>query len=210
MVYDTRAQQARCASLGFWPGPIDGIMGNLTRVAVTAATEAQRARGLPLVHPSGLTRVHWHWTAGTHRANSTDRAAYHTLIEGDGTILHVAEPTASRSHTRNANSGAIGISLCAMSGAVERPFSVGKYPVTMAQVAALVRETARICLAYDIPVSRWSTLSHAEIQPSLGIAQKQKWDICWLPDMAAPGDPIFIGDRIRNMVRAEIISTKGA
>ena len=43
-------------------------------------------------------------------------------------------------------------------------------------------------------------MSHSEVQPTLGIRQKQKWDINWLPDMAAPGDPITVGDRIRAMV----------
>lgn len=203
---DTRALQARCAALGFWPGPIDGKMGPRTQAAIAAATAAQAGRGRPLVHPSGLTRIHWHWTAGGHRANATDRAAYHVLIEGDGTVIRAAEPSAKRSHTLNANSGAVGISLCAMAGAVERPFSPGAYPITAAQIGALARETARACLAYDIPVSRWSTLSHAEVQPYLGIAQRQKWDITWLPGMSGPADPITVGDRIRELVRAEILS----
>lgn len=206
MTLDTRALQARCAALGFWPGPIDGKRGPRTEAAIAAATAAQRAKGLPLYHRSGLTRIHWHWTAGAHLANAVDRAAYHVLIEGDGTVIRAAEPSAARSHTRNANSGAIGISLCAMAGAVERPFAAGAYPVTAAQIGALARETARACLAYDIPVSRWSTLSHAEVQPTLAIAQRQKWDITWLPGMSGPADPITVGDRLRDLVRAEIIN----
>lgn len=125
-------------------------------------------------------------------------------------MIQVAASDAPRSHTLNANGGAIGISMCAMAGAVERPFSAGKCPVTAAQIGALARETARLCIVYDIPVSRWSTLSHAEIQPTLGIKQRNKWDICWLPVMAAPADPITVGDRIRDLVRAEIIAEKGA
>lgn len=210
MTYSARAIQARCAALGYWPGPIDGVRGRRTEAAIAEATAAQRARGLPLVHPSGLTRIHWHWTAGAYRANATDRAAYHVLIEGDGTLIRAAEPSAGRSHTLNANGGAIGISMCAMAGAQERPFSAGRYPITAAQIGALARETAKACLAYDIPVSRWSTLSHAEVQPSLGIAQRRKWDVCWLPGMAGPADPIAVGDRIRDLVRAEIIALKGA
>lgn len=210
MSYDVRRVQARCASLGFWPGPIDGVLGARTKAAEVAARASQAKRGLPFIHASGLTRIHWHWTAGAHTANATDRAAYHILIEGNGLVIQVASSAAPRSHTLNANGGAIGLSMCAMAGAVERPFSAGAYPVTPAQIGALARETARLCIAYDIPVSRWSTLSHAEIQPSLGIKQRNKWDVCWLPGMAAPADPITVGDRIRDLVRAEIIAQKGA
>ncbi|MFD2439715.1 peptidoglycan-binding protein [Paracoccus kondratievae] len=59
-----RARQARCAALGFWPGPIDGIDGPRTRLAYAAAQDAQAAKGLAFHHPTGITRIHWHWTAG--------------------------------------------------------------------------------------------------------------------------------------------------
>lgn len=210
MSYDVRRVQARCASLGFWPGPIDGVPGPRSRAAEAAARASQAKRGLPFIHPSGLTRIHFHWTAGGHTANADDRRAYHILIEGGGLVIQIAPCDAPRSHTLNANGGAVGISMCAMAGAVERPFSAGKSPVSSAQIGALAREAARLCIAYDIPVSRWSTLSHAEIQPSLGIKQRNKWDICWLPGMSGPADPVTVGDRIRELVRAEITSQKGA
>ncbi|MFD2439714.1 N-acetylmuramoyl-L-alanine amidase [Paracoccus kondratievae] len=112
--------------------------------------------------------------------------------------------TTSRSHTLNANGGAIGLAICAMAGAQERPFSWGKAPITPAQVSALARETARLCRTYDIPVSRWSTLSHAEVQPSLGVVQRAKWDITVLPGMDGPADPITVGDRLRDLVAREL------
>ena len=199
-----RARQARCAALGFWPGPIDGIDGRRTRAAFEAATAAQRARGLPFQHPSGITRIHGHWTGGGHVPNSTDLRAYHGLIPGDGAPVWPALPGALRSHTLNANGGAIGLAICAMAGAVERPFQLGTAPITPAQVCAFAREAARLCRLYDIPVTRWSVLTHAEIQPTFGIVQRWKWDITWLPGMAAPADPIEVGDRLRAMVRAEL------
>ncbi|MFD1481587.1 N-acetylmuramoyl-L-alanine amidase [Paracoccus nototheniae] len=201
-----RARQARCAALGFNPGPIDGADGPRTQAAFAAATAAQRAKGLPFEHPTRLTRIHWHWTAGGYVPNSTDLRAYHGLIPGEGRPRWPVDPTASRSHTLNANGGAIGISICAMTGAQERPFDRGRAPITPYQVCELVRETARMCRAYDIPVSRWSTLSHAEIQPTLGVVQRWKWDITWLPGMEGPGDPITVGDRLRDMVRAELLN----
>ncbi|MGH1356615.1 MAG: peptidoglycan recognition protein family protein [Thalassovita sp.] len=102
----------------------------------------------------------------------------------------------------NANTGAIGLSLDCMAGAQEWPFDASKHPMTRAQVEALAATTARLCKQYDIPVSRWSTLSHAEIQPTLGIRQRFKWDITWLPGMTRPGDPVEVDDKQRDMVRA--------
>lgn len=196
-----RAQQARCAALGFSPGSIDGVDGPKTRLAYTLATAAQRAKGLPFAHPSGLTRIHLHWTAGGHKPNATDRGAYHVLIHGDGTVEQVAPHTARRSHTLNANAGAVGVSLCAMSGAVERPFNAGSSPVTEAQVAALACEVARLSRLYDIPVSPYSILTHAEL-PFLGVPQRQKWDVCWLPGMDKPGTPQAVGDELRRRIAA--------
>lgn len=201
-----RARQARCAALGFWPGPIDGIDGKRTRAAYKAACAAQEARGLPFAHPSGITRIHWHWTAGNHVPNATDLGSYHCLIPGDGVPIWPVGPTDRRSHTLNANGGALGLSVCAMAGAKERPFSPGPAPITPRQVSELARETARLCVAYDVPVSPWSTLSHAEIQPTLGIVQRWKWDISWLPGMEKPASPVEVGERLRDLVRRALES----
>ncbi|AGT09964.1 peptidoglycan recognition protein family protein [Paracoccus aminophilus] len=199
-----RARQARCAALGFWPGPIDGIDGSRTRAAYAAALAAQKARGLPFQHPSGVTRIHWHWAVSGYAASTEAIAAYHALILGDGEVRWLAGPATQRTHTQGANGGAIGLSICAMAGANERPFVWGRAPIRPVQVSALARETARLCRLYDIPVSRWSTLSHAEIQPSLGVVQKNKWDITVLPGMAGPADPISVGDRLRDLVSREL------
>lgn len=197
MTFSTRDIQARCAALGFWPGPIDGKMGKRTAAAVEAATAFQKARGKPLFHPSGIHRLHWHWTGGGNKANATDKAHYHFLFEGDGTEIEANPITAYLAHTKAANSGALGLSLCGMAGALERPFNAGSSPITQAAVNALIFRSARLCAAFDIPPSRWSTLTHAEIQPTLGIAQRQKWDVNFLPGMTAPTDPITAGDKLR-------------
>lgn len=201
-----RARQARCAALGFWPGPIDGVDGPRTRAAFEAARAAQHAKGLPFQHVSGITRIHWHWTGGGHVPNPTDLAAYHALIPATGPVVRPVQPTVQRSHTRNANGGAVGIAICAMAGANERPFDRGRAPILPVQLVEMVRETARLARIYDIPVSPWSMLSHAEIQPTFGIVQRRKWDITWLPGMEAPGDPIQIGNRLREAVRCELLN----
>lgn len=198
--YETRSRQARAASLGFW-SPIDGEDGPRTRRAMADATEAQRERGLPFMHPSGLTRIHIHWTAGAHKAAAADRRSYHYVVEGDGTAIQCHEPTVRLSHTLNANGGAIAVSLCAMAGATERPWNPGAYPIRSAQLASMARTVAVLCRAYDIPVTRYSVLTHAEVQPTLGIRQRGKWDICWIPGMDRPADPVSVGDRLRDMIR---------
>lgn len=53
-------------------------------------------------------------------------------------------------------------------------------------------------------MTRRTVLSHAEVQPTLGIRQRGKWDIAWLPGMAKPGDPVAVGDRLREQVAAAL------
>ncbi len=87
--------------------------------------------------------------------------------------------------------------VAAMAGAVERPFSAGKHPITPAQVDALIKLVRDLCRGYGIPVTRETVLSHAEVQPTLGIKQRGKWDIAWLPGYAAPVNPVRVGDDMR-------------
>ncbi len=206
MTYAVRAMQARCAALGCDPGPIDGVMGRRTRAAEAEARTLQAGRRLPFVHASGISRLHVHWTAGGPKAGAEDRKHYHVVVEQDGGVLRLHDPARHLAHTLNANGGAVGISACGMAGSTDRPWSLGKHPVTVPQMAALAREVARLCATYDVPVSRWSVLTHAEVQPTLGIAQRQKWDVCWLPGMAAPADPLAMGDKLRAMVSAALAS----
>lgn len=197
--------QARLWALGFDPGPIDGVVGPKTRRAQAAAESAQAAKGRPLVHPSGIQRVHCHWTAGTYKASLRDQKHYHALIEGDGVVLRPHNPATKLAHTLNANGGAIGVSLCAMAGAQERPLVVGKYPIKAYQLAVMARVVKEFCATYDIPITPWSVLTHAEVEPTLRIKQRGKIDIMWLPGMTKMDNPIEVGDRLRTMVRKVVL-----
>lgn len=214
MAFTTLDVQARLHALEFDPGPLDGLMGPRTRAALDAALAQRRVRSsAELFHPSGLHRIILHWTAGAYGDIALERASYHLLILEDGRVVPGDwKPEANATcvtgryaaHTRALNTGSIGVALDAMAGAIEHPFSAGRYPVTSVQLDALATEVADLCITYDIPVSRWSVLTHAEVQPTFGIWQRAKWDITWLPDMTAPGDPVAVGDRLREMIRARM------
>jgi len=154
-----------------------------------------------------VKRIILHWTAGTNTPNSTDLKAYHFVIAGNGQVMPGLFPVSANvpplrsgryaAHTLNCNSDSIGVSLAAMAGAVESPFNPGKYLITEAQLSALAQTVVDLSRQYGIPITRTTVLTHAEVQPTLGIAQKNKWDIRWLPGMAKPGDAVAVGDVIR-------------
>lgn len=146
-----------------------------------------------------MRRIVVHWTAGAHKASGLDKAHYHILIEADGTLVRGTPSIALNeapvkpgyaAHTLNCNSGAIGVSLCCMAGAVESPFANGPAPMTRAQWEALPGVLAALCKAYGIAVTPQTVLSHAEVQGTLGIRQRGKWDISRLSF-----DPSVIGAR---------------
>jgi hypothetical protein len=135
-----------------------------------------------------MARVHIHWTGGVYTPNSTDLSHYHMVIDGDGK-LHKGKPSilansgsikdGYAAHTLGANTGAIGISICSMGGddVKENPFVTGKYPIKRVQWDTMVKAVAQLCKFYKIPITPKTVLTHAEVQPNLGILQKQKWDI---------------------------------
>ena len=160
-----------------------------------------------------MQRIIMHWTAGTHIASSVDREHYHLLVQGDGSVVYgdyeISDNISTAdnryaAHTRNLNTGSIGVAVCAMKDARQVPFDPGKYPITEAQLKALVREVARLAKGYNIPVTRKTILSHAEVQPTLGVAQAGKWDIAWIPGWPNATDPLGVGDCLRSMIRAEM------
>lgn len=159
-----------------------------------------------------LKRIVMHWSAGGHKASELDRKHYHEIVEGDGTRVEGDKlPEANNdtsdghyaAHTRALNTGSIGLSMAAMSGAEERPFKSGRFPITEKQLDSFCGMVAEYANTYGIDVRRDTVLTHAEVQPTLGVRQNGKWDICWLPDMSKPGDPVEVGDRLRDMVQGK-------
>ena len=159
----------------------------------------------------GLHRIILHWTAGASRPSALDREHYHFLVDGAGKVSPGKftpeaniRPASGQyaAHTLNCNAGSIGVGLCGMRGAVEAPFSAGPSPLTDVQVKAACKLVRELCAKYGITVDRRTVLSHAEVQPTLGIMQRGKWDIRWLPGDTRVGDAQLVGDRLRAMIRS--------
>ena len=160
-----------------------------------------------------MTRIHIHWTAGSHKAGSHDRNAYHVLVEGDGRLVRgdksikANEPGSGMtpaSHTLNANTGAIAVSMCGMAGATENPFRAGAHPITRVQWDAMVETVAALAHRYGITVTPTSILTHAEVQPNLGITQRGKWDITRLPFDDTLRGHAAVGDSMRLQIAVKL------
>lgn len=68
-------------------------------------------------------------------------------------------------------------------------------------MAALCAELRR---RYHIPLSRKAAPAHADMQPALGMAQRGKWDVTWLPGLSGPGAPLAVGAMLRARMLAEL------
>lgn len=157
---------------------------------------------------SNLRRIVLHWTGGGAYPNAVDLKSYHALVDQDanrhdGDLAPEANIDISNGvyarHAGQFNTGSIGLALCGMRGAKERPFDMGPSPITSAQFEEAARWAAEFCVTYGIAVSRDTVLIHSEVLPRFGRGI-YKWDVNWLPGMAKPGDPVEMGDAFRARV----------
>jgi peptidoglycan hydrolase-like protein with peptidoglycan-binding domain len=162
-----------------------------------------------------MNRIIWHHTGGSHTPNATDLRAYHFVIAGDGRVHRGAYPVSANAgqlrrgayaaHTRGLNTGSIGVALACMAGSDwADPFTARWFP-TQAQMDSLISLTADLCEEYGIPVNPRHVLSHAEVEPTLGVAQRNKWDFDYDPrGVSKSRNPVSIGDRLRKEVLAAL------
>ncbi len=150
-----------------------------------------------------------HWTVGRNKANSTDLAHYHFVIEGDGNIKAGAHTILDNDNTGDGdyaahclgfNTRTIGISMCGMIGSRESPFQPGPEPIRQIQFEMAARLAAKMCQEYGLQPTRTTVLSHAEVQPNLGIRQRGKWDVTRLPWNPSVVGHRACGDIFRDMV----------
>lgn len=152
-----------------------------------------------------------HWTGGGGRASATDKEHYHTITEFDGLIVNgkhdeedniVTSDGDYAAHTRNLNTESIGKAMAGMMGAIEYPLSYGTAPINRVQFEAHCKDLAETHLAYGIPVTGTTCLTHAEVEPTLGVKQANKWDLTVLPFEPSIRGAIPVGDYMRSRVRS--------
>jgi len=159
---------------------------------------------------SDFKRTITHWTGGGGRANSTDKRHYHRITEHDGNVVKGNEKIEDNivtsdgdyaAHTRNLNTGSIGLAMAGMMDATEYPLNFGPAPITRTQFEAHCRLLAEIHTEYRIPVTPQTCLTHAEVEPTLGVKQRNKWDITVLQFEPTIRGAIPIGDYMRERVK---------
>lgn len=208
---------------------VDGIVGPQTRAALAAATATPSPSPAPAAPQPGpaalvpaawmprctMRRVHLHWTGGAYTPNGLDLNAYHLLVawspERGAYLVRGKWPISANvncprgayaAHTLNANSAAIGLTICCMGGQGVSMANHGAFPMRREQWDLAVRVTAELDRAYGIPVTDKTNLSHAEVQPNLGIRQNGKWDIATLSFDRSFDTARKVGDRLRREVAA--------
>lgn len=158
-----------------------------------------------------MMRIIAHWTAGGGRASPDDRTHYHRLVEYDGTVVSGTEAIEDNivtsdgdyaAHTLRLNTGSIGVAMCGMRSAIEAPFDAGPSALTEKQFRTFCIMIADLCSEYSIPVTPSTVLTHAEVQPTLGVVQRGKWDIARLPWRDDLRGSRQVGDHLRSEVRA--------
>lgn len=188
---------------------VDGMMGPNTRKGIDQAMAARKVRSKQDLFVQAVRGVVWHWTAGANGLIALEKKHYNFLTDTAGNIYDGDHSIAAQlaydwrkgigaSHTRGMNTGWVGISQDAMAGAQGWPsLNWGSHPITWEGTDAMLEQTAEVCKEYDIPVSRWTTLGHAEVEETLGIKQKNKWDYMVLPGYTKPVNAVEVGDILR-------------
>lgn len=140
-----------------------------------------------------MDRLILHWTAGTYEPSLVEEHHYHFLVKGDGTVVRGKPISANvpplrggvyAAHTRGCNSYSIGVAVCCMKDAREKPFDSGPYPMKREQWEVMAQAAAELCTFYKIPVTPETVLGHGEVERVLKIKQRGKWD-----PMVWPWDP---------------------
>lgn len=160
-----------------------------------------------------------HHTGGAYFANATDLAAYHSITQGDGTTVKGKHPYSANAvgkrlekgayapHTLNLNSGKIGKAIaCMADGDWNYPRASSYFP-RPAQVDAFLMDVAKDAKFYNIPITPRTVLTHAEVEITLGVNQRNKWDFDYDPyGTLETRDPLAIGEMMRDTIRRFMIT----
>ena len=153
-----------------------------------------------------MNKIIIHWTAGTYQPNTTDLEHYHFLIDGEGkkhTGKYKPEDNENcndgkyAAHTGGGNTGAIGVSMCAMAG-FNSAASCGNYPITPVQLEACFKLCAELCKKYNIPVENvWTHYEFGINHPDT--TSHGKIDIIYLPPY-----PLVKRNEVGGFIRSKI------
>lgn len=204
---------------------VDGLWGPITQRAWNAHTgrpPPPEPFDVPLdwLPMARMQRIILHWTGGGPRASDTDKQHYHLLIEDDGTLIRGVHPITANevltgksssqyaAHVARLNTGSIGIGLCGMACARESPLDFGDHPLTATQWKRACTVLAALADRYAIPVDNRHVLTHAEVEPNLGVRQANKWDITVLAFDPTCRGHRAVGDKLREQVLADLARLK--
>ena len=192
------------------PIAVDGERGPVTHRAVAdAMLKTSTPQESELMPESGLYRIIWHWTGGRKIPTQDDLKHYNSVHDYKGNVYAGGAKPEDQvnydwrkgigvSHTQNSNTGSIGQAVAGMHGAKGWPaLSWSQDPITWEGIDSMLELSAQHCKKYGIPVSKWTTLSHAEVEKTLGIKQNSKWDFMVLPGSTRPENSVKIGDILR-------------
>ena len=146
-----------------------------------------------------VQRIVMHWSAGGYTPSLLDKSHYHFMVDGKGAVHRgVRSPGQYLPHTRNLNTGSVGLSICAMAGAVQGK-AHGKFPLLALQWERACQAAADILAAYDLAVTERTVLCHSEVERVYGKKQRGKWDIDVLP-FAPALSPAQVHDQMRRKI----------
>ena len=173
--------------------------------------ESVRAE-LGVLHDAPVERLIAHWTAGGPTPNDRERDHYHFLIEQNGAVvrghyeLGLPPPPdhsyAWPQHTRELNTGSVGVALCGMLGAT--PKDHGAVPINPLQMEKLILVLAALAGRYDLSVAETTVTVHADVGRVYGIAQRGKWDISFWPGRPKVKGAAQVAHEIRRALRAAL------
>ncbi|MDR1327294.1 MAG: N-acetylmuramoyl-L-alanine amidase [Heliobacteriaceae bacterium] len=155
-----------------------------------------------------MKKIIIHWTAGGYYPTAGERTCYHFLVDKDGNVQkgnfipednEICKPDKYAAHTGGGNTGAIGVSMCAMAGFKDKN-SVGAYPITATQFEACMKLCAQLARKYKIDISPETVMTHYEFgRKNPKTTSAGKIDIIFIPPY-----PWVAQDECASFIRSKV------
>jgi len=155
-----------------------------------------------------MKRIILHWTAGGGVPTTYEKERYHYLIDSLGKVhLGKFKPEDNENckdgmyahHCGGGNTGAIGVSMCAMAN-FKSKLDQGGFPITKIQFESCMKLCAELAKKYKIAITPDSIMTHYEFgEKHPDTTSHGKIDIVFLPPF-----PSITKDAIGNFIRSKI------